>query len=216
MNPYAPKKALVGIDWQTCFSRQPGSLPGIGVGALYVDGAENALMKFNTWRATESWDFVAFSEDWHPPEHVSFASNHPGAAVFSTIETALGPQVLWPDHAVQGTAGAELDPDLFTLITDRHYKKGTNPIADSYSIVGDATPLKIYERTSILEDMRRAGIEQVYIGGLALNYCVAFSAIDIAKAGFQVFVLLAACRAVKDETVEAQMAAMTNAGVVFL
>lgn len=210
------KKALIGIDWQLCFSRPLNSLPGRGVGALYVEGAEEALAAFNTLRASDTWNFYAQSRDAHPEDHISFVNNHVGATVFSTIQTPLGPQVLWPEHGIDGTPGADVDPNLTDSIVDHIYKKGANPIADSYSICGDATPDKLYERTSIIEDLRRAGIEEVDLGGLALNYCVAFSALDLAEAGFLVRVHLACCRAVPDGTLDVQMTAMRDAGVIFV
>ena len=209
----AIKKAIIGIDWQLCFSQPLGS---DGIGALYVPGAEQALAEYNAFRAQHQWDFEALSLDTHPETHVSFAVNHPGEALFSTIQTPLGPQVLWPIHAVEGTTGAQLDPNLEFSIVARKYKKGTKTWVDSYSIVGDATPEKVYERSSIIEDMRAAGIEEVYMGGLAMNYCVAFSAIDLAKAGFRVFVKSSACAAVPDGTLGAQMKEMSLAGVLFI
>ena len=216
-SPKAVRKvALIGIDWELCFSRPAGSIPGEGVGSLYVKDAEQALAAFNELRASTTWDFVGFCRDLHPKGHISFVTSHEGAVLFSTIETKRGPQVMWPEHGVKGTKGSEYDPDLVRNETDYFFNKGTDIDTESYSIVGDATADKRYERTKIIQALNDHGITEVHIGGLAKNYCVAFSAIDLARANFTVFVHEAATKPVLDGTEEAQMAAMTAAGVTFI
>ena len=157
--------------------------------------------------------FVVLTQDWHPAGHASFASSHV-AAPFSTTEMPYGTQVLWPDHCVQGSAGADLALSVGALArAELVVRKGTNPAIDSYSafLENDKTT-----STGLADDLRARGIRRVVLVGLATDYCVAYSALDARAAGFEVAVLLAGCRSISPDTVGAQMEAMVRAGVHLL
>jgi nicotinamidase/pyrazinamidase len=136
---------------------------------------------------------VVLTQDWHPADHSSFAANHPGAEAFSMMEMPYGPQVLWPVHCVQGSIGAEFHPDLHTDAAQLIVRKGFRRGIDSYSALFEndhktATGLESY--------LRGRGISRLTLVGLATDFCVAYSGLDAAKAGFSVTVLKGACRAI--------------------
>jgi nicotinamidase/pyrazinamidase len=151
------------------------------------------------------------TQDWHVPHHRSFASSHAGHAPFSTIELDYGTQVLWPDHCVQGTHGAEiaaaLDGPHAELILRKGYRRGI----DSYSafVEADATT-----STGLAGYLRERGLGRVFLAGLATDFCVAWSAIDARQAGFESIVLEDACRAIDtDGSLAAAWQRMREAGV---
>jgi nicotinamidase/pyrazinamidase len=193
------KSALLVIDVQNDFC--PGGALAVPGGDAIVPGI-NALM--------DDFDAVILSQDWHPAGHSSFASSHPGAEPMSVIDMPYGKQVLWPDHCIIATHGAAFHPDLRTD-ADMIIRKGFNPAIDSYSAFFEndrttATGLEGYLRTR--------GIGAITIVGLALDFCVNYSAVDGAWLGFDVTVRRDLCRAIAfGGSLEAAMAAMEQAGV---
>lgn len=185
--------------------------------ALPVPAARSEVIPaINALRATHGHRFevVAVSEDWHPPDHVSFASTH-GAAPFTTRDLpVLGPQVMWPAHCVQGSRGAELHPSLSLDGTELRVRKGT-AAADSYSAFGDAHGHTI-ERTPLEDALRAAGVREVWVCGLALDYCVSATCVDAARAGFAVACLRDASRGIAPDSVARALHAMRRAGVAVL
>jgi len=136
---------------------------------------------------------VVLTQDWHPPGHLSFASSHPGRQPYQTIEVAYGPQVLWPDHCVQGTPGAEFREDLQIPHAVLVIRKGFRRSIDSYSAFYEndrTTP------TGLAGYLRERGLTRVFLAGLALDFCVRYSAEDAHQEGFQVVVIEDACRGI--------------------
>jgi nicotinamidase/pyrazinamidase len=199
------KKALIIIDVQNDFCAG---------GSLAVPDGDAVIPVINRLRATAAWDAVVLTQDWHPADHASFASNNAGAAVFSTVTLPepMGAQVMWPDHCVQGTLGAEFHPHLARAAGDIVVRKGTVAHVDSYSGFGDGAGHR-YERTELEAALKAAGITDVFVTGLALDYCVAFTAKDAAKAGFNAFVVLDACRGIAPDSIARETAAMAALGV---
>jgi len=151
------------------------------------------------------------TQDWHPAGHSSFASTHPGRAPFQTATLDYGEQVLWPDHCVQGAAGAEFHPALDTGGAELVLRKGFRAAVDSYSAFYEndhATP------TGLAGYLRERGIERVFLCGLATDFCVAYSALDARREDFAVWVVEDACRAIDlDGSLAAARARMDAAGV---
>ena len=193
-------KALIVIDMQ------PDFCPG---GRLAVAGGDEIVAPINDLMA--DFDAVVLTQDWHPPDHASFAENHPGAAPFSMIDMPYGPQVLWPAHCVIGNEGARLHPALAVDCADLILRKGFRPQIDSYSAFFEndhrtPTGLEGYLRARDLLDLTFVG--------LAHEFCVAWSAIDAAKLGFRATVIEAATRAIDlNGSREAARANMRKAGV---
>ena len=156
---------------------------------------------------------VVLTQDWHPPGHSSFASSHPGRQPFDSLEAAYGPQTLWPDHCVQGTQGAAFHADLDLPGAELVIRKGFRREIDSYSAFFEndhATP------TGLAGYLRERGLARVYLCGLATDFCVGFSAIDAARAGFEAVLIEDACRAIDlDGSLAAARANMAEAGVAF-
>ena len=175
-------KALLLIDVQ------PDFMPG---GALPVAGGDEILPLLN--QLQPRFDLVVATQDWHPAGHQSFASSHPGRAAFDQIDLHGLPQVLWPDHCVQGTLGAVLHPALHTSRIEAIFRKGTNPEIDSYSAFFDNGHRK---STGLADYLRGRGITAVYVAGLAADYCVYFSALDALREGFTTFLIEDATRAI--------------------
>lgn len=176
------EEALIVIDVQNDFC------PG---GALAVAGGDEIIPRINA--LMDEFGTVVLTQDWHPANHASFAANHPGAAPFSLTEMPYGPQVLWPVHCVQGTAGAEFHPGLRTDPAQLVIRKGFRPEIDSYSAFFEndrSTP------TGLEGYLRSRGISRLVLVGLATDYCVAYSAADAARLGFAVTILEGACRAI--------------------
>lgn len=176
-------KALLLIDIQNDF------LPG---GALAVARGDEVVPVAN--ELMPEYELVIATQDWHPADHRSFASRHPGRQVFDVIELAGLPQVLWPDHCVQGTRGAELASGLNLAGIQHVVQKGTDPAVDSYSGFFDnarrhATGLKAL--------LRKAAIDEVHLLGLATDYCVRATALDAVDLGFRVALIARGCRGVE-------------------
>ncbi|KFE34771.1 bifunctional nicotinamidase/pyrazinamidase [Thioclava atlantica] len=193
-------KALIVIDMQNDFC------PG---GALAVAGGDEIVPRVNALMTR--FDTVVLTQDWHPADHSSFASQHEGAAPFTQVHMDYGLQTLWPDHCVQGSDGAEFHPDLAVERAQLILRKGFRAGVDSYSAFFEndhktATGLAGY--------LRERGIEELSFAGLATDFCVAWSALDAAKLGFRATVLEGACRAIDLEgSLSAAHEQMRAAGV---
>lgn len=173
--------ALLVIDVQNDFC--PGGALAVADGDGIVAGINAAMPRF---------DAVILTQDWHPAGHSSFASSH-DAAPMSVIDMPYGPQVLWPDHCIQGRAGAAFHPDLDVTRADMIVRKGFNPAIDSYSAFFEndhKTP------TGLQGYLETRGITQLTLVGLATDFCVHYSAIDAAQLGIDVTVDLDLCRAI--------------------
>ena len=194
------KHALLVIDVQNDFC------PG---GALAVAEGDRIVAPINALMA--KFDAVILTQDWHPAGHSSFASQHPGKAPMEMIDMPYGPQVLWPDHCIQGSIGAQFHPDLQTDRADLIIRKGYSPDIDSYSAFFEndhRTP------TGLEGYLRTRGIERLTMVGLALDFCVNFSAVDAAKLGFKVDVREYLCRAIDlDGSLAKSREGMRAAGV---
>lgn len=193
-------RALIIIDVQNDFC--PGGALAVADGDAIVPGI-NALM--------QDFPAVILTQDWHPAGHSSFASSHAGMAPFDATEMPYGPQVLWPDHCVQGSTGAAFHPDLATDRADLIIRKGYNPAIDSYSAFFEndhKTP------TGLEGYLRTRGIDDLTLVGLATDFCVNFSAIDAARLGFAVTLRTDLCRAIDMEgSLAAARQGMAQAGV---
>ena len=193
-------EALIVIDVQNDFC------PG---GALAVTEGDQIIPQINLLMG--QFGTVILTQDWHPHDHSSFADMHPGAQPFTQIDMPYGKQTLWPRHCVQGSKGAEFHPTLQTDRAQMIIRKGFRTAIDSYSALFEndhATP------TGLQGYLATRGIERLTFVGLALDYCVAYSAIDAARLAFQVTVLQSACRAIDlAGTLAQQQAAMQAAGV---
>jgi nicotinamidase/pyrazinamidase len=192
--------ALLVIDVQNDFC--PGGALAVGGGNEIVAGINAKMSDFAA---------VIMTQDWHPAGHSSFASTH-DAAPMSMTEMPYGPQVLWPDHCIQGTQGAAFHADLQTDRADLIIRKGYNPAIDSYSAFFENDKIT---PTGLEGYLRTRGIDTLTLVGLATDFCVNFSAVDAAKLGFKVTVDMALCRAIDfDGSLDAAKAGMTGAGVV--
>ena len=188
-----PDPALLIVDVQRDFC------PG---GALAVPGGDEVVPLINA--LAPRYSQVVLTQDWHPAGHSSFASSHAAKQPFDTITMAYGAQTLWPDHCVQGTPGAEFHPALQWTKAELVIRKGFNRAIDSYSAFFEndhATP------TGLGGYLRERGIGRIVLCGLATDFCVAFSALDAVRAGFDTEVVLAACRGID---LGGSMAAMTD------
>lgn len=197
----ASTEALIVVDVQNDFC------PG---GALAVDGGHEIIGPVNDLMG--EFAVKVLTQDWHPVDHASFAGNHPGSEPFSVIEMPYGPQVLWPTHCVQGTAGAAFHPGLMTDPADMFLRKGFRTEIDSYSAFFEndhttATGLEGY--------LRSRGVTDLTFVGLALDFCVAWSAMDAVKLGFRARVIESACRAIDlNGSLADARQTMADAGVV--
>mgnify|MGYP000029214113 FL=1 len=191
--------ALIVIDVQNDFC--PDGALAVAGGDQIVEGINNLMADF---------DNVILTQDWHPAGHSSFASSH-DSNPFSVIDMPYGPQVLWPDHCIQGSHGAAFHADLNTDRADIIVRKGFNPKIDSYSALFEndqKTP------TGLEGYLRTRGITDLTLVGLALDYCVNYSALNAARLGFNVTVKQSLTRAIDlDGSLAAALAAMQDAGV---
>jgi nicotinamidase/pyrazinamidase len=194
-------QALILVDLQNDF------LPG---GALGVPGGDEIIPLAN--RLMDDFEIIVATQDWHPPDHGSFAANHPGKQVFESIDLHGLPQTLWPVHCVRGTPGAEFAPGLEVARITRVFRKGTRPEVDSYSGLFDNGHR---HSTGLAEWLREQGITRVTVCGIATDYCVKFTALDAVAEGFEVTLHLPACRGVdlRPGDVAAAVAAMREKGV---
>ncbi|MCB1357346.1 MAG: bifunctional nicotinamidase/pyrazinamidase [Maritimibacter sp.] len=196
-------EAIVVIDVQNDFC------PG---GALAVENGDEVVPEIN--RIVRNYPVRVFTQDWHPKGHGSFASAHPGKVPFEMIEMPYGPQVLWPDHCVQGTDGADFHEDLPAEVAQMILRKGFRSEIDSYSAFfeNDRTTT-----TGLDGYLRDRGVDAVTLVGLATDFCVAWSALDAVRLGFGVTVRLDACRAIDlDGSLDKALAEMKAAGVTLI
>jgi nicotinamidase/pyrazinamidase len=203
MRSAGDRDVLVVVDVQNDFC------PG---GALAVPGGDEIVPIVN--RLAGEFAHVILTQDWHPPGHSSFASAHPGRQPFETIELEYGRQILWPDHCVQGAAGAGFHPGLDIPRAELVLRKGFHPEIDSYSAFREndrKTP------TGLAAYLRERGIARVTVCGLATDFCVLYSALDARAAGFATTVRLDACRALDvDGSLARALDEMRQAGVELL
>lgn len=174
--------ALLVIDVQHCFT------PG---GSLAVKEGDAIVPVIN--KLAKAFANVVVTQDWHTADHVSFASQHKGKKPFETVKLKYGTQVLWPDHCVQGTDGAALHKDLSIPHAQLVIRKGFHKDTDSYSAFLEADRKTT---TGLAGYLKARGIKRVYLAGLATDFCVAWSALDARKAGFEAGVIEDACRGI--------------------
>lgn len=175
-------KTLILIDVQNDFMPY-GALP-VPEGDQIVPIINKIIYKF---------DLVVATQDWHPKDHISFASNHKEKKPFDIIDLDGFQQTLWPDHCVQGTSGAEFHPDLEIKPIEAIFRKGTNPNIDSYSGFYDNLHKK---NTGLAGYLREKNAKDLYFVGLATDYCVYYSIMDALNEGFNVFLIEDATRAI--------------------
>lgn len=178
-------KTLIVVDAQNDFMPS-GSLP--------VPNGDEIVSVINAMQP--KFDLVVASQDWHPQNHISFASNHPGKSVFDIIEIEEQSQTLWPDHCVQNTDGALFHPKLETACWETIFRKGTDPSIDSYSAFYDNGHLK---STGLAGYLKEKGTSQLFFCGLAADICVYYSIFDAFKKGFACFFIEDASKALDIE-----------------
>ena len=197
------KTALLVIDVQNDFCP---------AGALEVAGGNEIIPYINQEMAIH--DCVVLTQDWHPKGHSSFATSHEGKNPLELIKMPYGDQVLWPDHCVQGSKGAEFHPDLNIEQANAIIRKGSNPFIDSYSAFFEndrKTPTGLDGYLKSLE------IEKINLVGLATDFCVNYSAQDAANLGYKVSVLEKMCRAIDlNGSLAAAKSEMQDCGVEFI
>ncbi|MHA4732348.1 bifunctional nicotinamidase/pyrazinamidase [Ensifer adhaerens] len=193
-------KALIVVDVQNDFC--PGGALGVAGGDEIVPMINGLIGRF---------EHVVLTQDWHPSGHSSFASSHPGKNPFEMIAMPYGAQTLWPDHCVQGSAGADFHPALEWTRAELLIRKGFRAQIDSYSAFFEndrRTP------TGLSGYLRDRGIKKVTLCGLATDFCVAFSALDAVAQGFSTTVVLEACRGIDlNGSLDAMVTRMRDAGV---
>ncbi|HEX4321842.1 MAG TPA: bifunctional nicotinamidase/pyrazinamidase [Acidobacteriaceae bacterium] len=179
---------LIGNDLLLVIDVQRDFCPG---GRLAVPGGDAVVPAIN--RLIPHFEHVILTQDWHPSNHTSFASSHPGKQPFEQTAAEYGPQTLWPDHCVQGTPGAEFHPDLDITRAELILRKGFRPAIDSYSAFLENDK---QTTTGLAGYLRERGFRRIFLAGLAYDYCVRYSAIDAVSAGFEAIVITGACRAI--------------------
>ncbi len=191
---------FIVVDVQNCF------IPG---GSLPVTQGEQVVPIIN--RIAKGFRHVVLTQDWHTPDHISFASQHAGKRPFDTVDLPYGKQVLWPDHCVQGTDGAALHENLAIPHASLIIRKGHRRAVDSYSAFYEAdgkTP------TGLSGYLKQRGLTRCFVAGLATDFCVAFTALDARKDGFAAFVIEDACRGIDTQgSLDKAWAKMAAAGV---
>jgi nicotinamidase/pyrazinamidase len=196
----AANEALIVIDIQNDFC--PGGALAVNEGDQIVAGVNALIAEYQT---------IVLTQDWHPAGHSSFASSHDGAEAMSLIDMQYGPQVLWPDHCIQGTKGAEFHSELDINSAHMIVRKGFRVQIDSYSAFFEndhKTP------TGLDGYLKSRGVEKLLLVGLATDFCVNYSAVDGAKLGFDVTVDQSLCRAIDfGGSLDAALNGMTQSGV---
>jgi len=195
------QSALILIDLQNDFCSK---------GSLEVPDADAIIPLAN--RLSGCFDLVVATKDWHPKDHLCFASNHPGKKVNEIITIGDIKQILWPDHCIQETKGSEFHPDLNTAPINKIFYKGSNKNIDSYSAFFDNAHLS---ETGLASYLHEQGIKDVHMMGLATDYCVKYSCLDAVRLGFNTYVIKDACRGVnlKEEDSAKAFEEMSREGV---
>jgi len=204
--PHDPARtALLAVDVQ------PDFLPG---GALAVKKGDEVLEGVARLLASDLFALAVATQDWHPADHASFASNHDGRDPMDVIELHGHEQVLWPDHCVQGTPGAELEPGLPWERVAAIVRKGTDPRVDSYSgFRNNRDPSGTRPRTGLAGYLRERDVERLVVCGLARDYCVKWSAEDAVEAGFDVTLAWDLTRSVDPSSDDEIRAGLESLGV---
>lgn len=191
---------LIVVDVQNDFC--PGGALAVPRGNEVIDIVNSLAARFRN---------VVLTQDWHPRGHFSFASSHPGKRPFETVTASYGPQVLWPDHCVQGTPGAAFHKALDIPHAGLIIRKGIHRTIDSYSTFYEndrKTP------TGLIGYLRERGLSRIFLAGLAFDFCVRYSAEDARREGFDAFVIEDACRSIDiDGSVAATRASLSKLGV---
>lgn len=196
-------KALVIVDVQNDFC------PG---GALAVPQGDEILQPVN--ELASRFDCVIQTQDWHPADHLSFASNHDGKNAYDTVEMDYGQQVLWPDHCIQGSTGAEFHPDLDTTPSQVIIRKGYRKHIDSYSAFFENDQMTT---TGLHGYLKARGITELVVTGLATDFCVKWTVLDAIKLGYEVTLVKDAVRGIDlDGSVDAAFEEMDKAGTRFM
>merc|ERR1712110_82115 len=195
------KTVLMIVDMQNDFCEG---------GSLAVGGSLEIIPVINQLRENQKFDHIVKTRDWHAQDHVSFGSNHPGKELFSLIkvEETGQDQVMWPDHCVQGSFGAEYHKDLVHKDTDIEVLKGQVKMVESYSGFGGNG-----EETGLTQKLKDLNVSKVYCCGLAFDYCVGSTAEDSAKNGFETYIISDATKSVAKES-EGKMQERINAAGV--
>lgn len=197
---HPPSDALIVIDVQNDFC--PGGALAVAEGDVILPGINALMAEFSA---------VVLTQDWHPQDHSSFAANHPGAAPFSLTAMPYGPQVLWPTHCVQGSMGAAFHPALQVDRADLILRKGYRTGIDSYSAFFENDRST---KTGLDGYLRNRGVSRLILTGLATDFCVAYSALDAARLGYEVTVRLDLCRAIDlDGSLAAMLARLAVEGI---
>lgn len=192
---------LIVVDVQNCF------LPG---GSLAVKDGDQVVPVINA--LAKKFTNVVMTQDWHTPAHVSFASSHTGKKPFETVDLAYGKQVLWPDHCVQGTDGAGLSKDLAIPQAQLVIRKGFHKDTDSYSAFMEADGKT---STGLASYLKARKLKRIFVTGLATDFCVAWTALDGRKAGFETYVIEDASRGIDTQgSLAKAWADMKKAGVI--
>ena len=195
-----PNEALIVVDMQNDFCEG---------GALAVAGANAIVSPVN--RLIGRYDHVVLTQDWHPPQHASFATSWKDATPFSSVQFPYGPQTLWPAHCVQGTPGADFHPDLLTDKAELIVRKGFHTGIDSYTAFRENDRMT---RTGLDGYLKARGFTRLVFCGLALDFCVAWSAIDARQAGFDVALVQEATAAIDlDGSKKRMLTEMRQAGI---
>ncbi|EON76636.1 Nicotinamidase [Lunatimonas lonarensis] len=192
MTTSVKKSALIIVDVQNDF------LPG---GALAVREGDRVIPVINALQA--KFELIVATQDWHPADHGSFAANHPGKVPGQFVVLAGIDQVLWPVHCVQGSKGADFHPDLVQTHWKKVFRKGSNPQVDSYSGFYDNNRMG---DTGMADFLKEQGVEEVFVVGIATDYCVKFTVLDALSEGFATWLVEDAVRGVnleKDDSIKA-------------
>ena len=195
-------RALILVDIQNDF---------VAGGKLEVPNGEQIVPLVN--QLSDNFDLVVATQDWHPSTHKSFASNHPGKNPFEEITLGGLQPVLWPDHCVQASRGADFHPDLRMEHVEAIFRKGMDPGIDSYSGFYDNGHKK---STGLAGYLKERGVQSVYVCGLAADYCVFYTAKDSLDEGFRTFLIEDATRAINPENFERAKETIRSAGGVII
>jgi len=195
-------KTLIIVDVQQDF------LPG---GSLAVAQGDQVIDFINSIQA--KYDLVVATQDWHPANHESFASQHKGCTVFETITWKGLEQTLWPDHCIQGSSGANFSEQLHQNRIEAIFRKGTNPAIDSYSGFFDNGHVR---QTGLDGYLKDRGVDEVHVCGLAADFCVYFTAMDALQLGFKVAIVSKGTRAINKDEYMTKKEAFIQKGGTFI